>query len=247
MIAAALAARGAKLVLSSRKAEALAEMARVLPGDAHRTIPADLAEPGAAIALAAEAGEIDILIANAGLPGTGRMEELAATEVERAVGVNLEAPMLLAHALLPRMLERGAGHLVFVASLSGKAPSPRSAVYNATKFGLRGFSLGLRADLHGSGVGSSIVAPGFIREAGLFADAGAKAPPGLGTSTPEAVGAAVLRAIERDSVEVTVAPVRQRALAHLALAAPGLAVRSVSGGAAQKAAADVASGQREKR
>ena len=164
---------------------------QTLPGEGHRAIPADLAEPGAAIALAAEAGEVDVLVANAGLPGTGRMEDFAANEVERALRVNLEAPMLLAHALLPGMLERGAGHLVFVASLSGKAPSPRSAVYNATKFGLRGFSLGLRTDLRGSGVGSSIVAPGFIRDAGMFADAGAKAPPGLGTSTPEAVGAAV--------------------------------------------------------
>ena len=109
------------------------------------------------------------------------------------------------------MLERGAGHLVFVASLSGKAPSPRSAVYNATKFGLRGFSLGLRTDLKGTGVGASIVAPGFIRDAGMFADAKAKAPPGLGTSTPEAVGAAVVRAIERDSVEIAVAPPQQRA------------------------------------
>ena len=175
------------------------------------------------------------------------MEDFAATEVERALRVNLEAPMLLAHALLPGMLERGAGHLVFVASLSGKAPSPRSAVYNATKFGLRGFSLGLRTDLHGSGVGSSIVAPGFIRDAGMFADAGAKAPPGLGTSTPGAVGAAVVRVIERNSVEVTVATPQQRALAHFALAAPRLATRSVSGGAGQRAAHEVASGQTEKR
>jgi short-subunit dehydrogenase len=197
--------------------------------------------------LAAAAGEADILVANAGLPATGRIEDFSTDQVERALRVNLEAPMLLTHALLPRMLERGAGHLVFVSSLSGKAPSPRSAVYNGTKFGLRGFSLGLRTDLHGSGVGSSIVAPGFIRDAGMFADAGAKAPPGLGTSTPEAVGAAVLRAIERDSVEVAVAPPQQRALAHFALAAPRLATRSASGGTAQKAAADVASGQTEKR
>ncbi len=222
-------------------------MVEALPGGEHRAIPADLAEPGAAITLAAEAGDIDILVANAGLPATGRMEDLAANEIERALRVNLEAPMLLAHALVPRMLGRGVGHLVFVASLSGKAPSPRSAVYNATKFGLRGFSFGLRTDLHGSGVGSSIVAPGFIRDAGMFADAGARAPAGLGTSTPAAVGAAVVRAIERDSVEVTVAPPQQRALAHLALTAPRLATRGASGGSAQKAAASVASGQTGKR
>jgi short-subunit dehydrogenase len=246
-IAAALAARGATLVLSSRKAEELAQMAAELPGEGHSAVPTDLAEPGAALELAAAAGEPDILVANAGLPGTGRIEHFSPNEVERALRVNLEAPMLLANALLPGMLERRAGHLVFVASLSGKAPSPRSAVYNATKFGLRGFSLGLRTDLRGSGVGSSIVAPGFIRDAGMFADARAKAPPGLGTSTPAEVGAAVVRAIERDSVEVAVAPAQQRVLAHVALAAPRLATRSASGGTAQKAAHEVASGQTDKR
>src|SRR5680860_1474965 len=57
----------------------------------------------------------------------------------------------MARALAPAMRERGAGHLVFIASLAGKAASPRSSVYNATKFGLRGFALGLRADLLGAG------------------------------------------------------------------------------------------------
>lgn len=222
-------------------------MVSALPGDGHRAIPSDLAEPGAAIALASDAGAVDIVVANAGLPATGRMEDFAPHEVERALRVNLEAPMLLAQTLVPQMLERGSGHLVFVASLSGKAPSPRSAVYNATKFGLRGFSLGLRADLHGSEIGSSIVSPGFIREAGMFADSGSKAPPGLGTSTPEAVAAAVLRAVEQDKVEITVAPPHQRALAHLGLASPGLAVRASAGGAGQKAAAEVAAGQTDKR
>ena len=246
-IAFALAARGARLVLSSRKAAALEEMVSALPGDGHRAIAADLAEPGAALALAVDAGDIEILVANAGLPASGRMEDFTPQEVERALRVNLEAPVLLAQTLAPEMAERGSGHLVFVSSLSGKSPSPRSSVYNATKFGLRGFALGLRADLQGSAVGSSIVSPGFIRNAGMFADAGSKAPSGLGTSTPEAVGAAVVKAIEQDKVEVTVAPPHQRALAHLALASPSLAVRATAGAAGQKAAADVAAGQTDKR
>ena len=79
--------------------------------------------------------------------------------------------MLLAHELLPAMIERRSGHLLFVSSLSGKAASPRASVYNATKFGLRGFALALREDLAGdnAGVGVSLVLPGFIR-AGMFAD-----------------------------------------------------------------------------
>jgi len=241
-IAMALAQRGASLTLSGRKAEALEALAAELPGDGHRVVVADLAEPGAAEQLAADVGAVDVLVANAGLPGAGRMEDFSADEVKRALRVNLEAPMLLAQALYPAMLAKGSGHLVFVASLSGKAPSPRSAIYNATKFGLRGFALGLRSDLGPQGIGVSIVSPGFIREAGMFAEAGAKPPAGLGTSTPDAVARGTVKAIEADKVEVVVAPVQQRFLAHFGLVSPGIAVRTASGAAGQKAAAEVAAG-----
>ena len=72
----------------------------------------------------------------------------------------------------------------------------------------------------------------------MFADAGAKPPPGMGTSTPEQVGAATVKAIERNKVEVTVAPLPQRAGAHLALVSPSLSVKVQSGSAGQKAAED---------
>jgi short-subunit dehydrogenase len=241
-IARALAGRGAELVLSGRSAEALEALAAELPGGEHRVLPADLAEPGAAEKLAVEADEIDVLVANAGLPGAGWLTDFSPEQVSRALRVNLEAPMLMARALFPAMVERGSGHLVFVSSLSGKVASPRSSIYNATKFGLRGFALGLRADLAPKGVGVSLVSPGFVRDAGMFADAGAKPPPGMGTARPEQVGAATVRAIERNKVEVAVAPLAQRALSHLGLASPGIAVRAQSGSAGQKAAKAVADG-----
>jgi short-subunit dehydrogenase len=246
-IAKALADRGAGVVVSSRKADELVELAASLPGEGHRQIVADLGLEGSAERLVREAGEVDILVANAGLPATGRIDSFSEEEMSRAVRVNLEAPMRMSRELVPAMLERGDGHLVFVASLAGKAPAPRSAVYNATKFGLRGFALGLRTDLTGTPVGVSVVSPGFVREAGMFADAGAKAPPGMGTTSPEAVADAVVRAIERDKHEIAVAPRRQRALAHLGLATPGLAVRMTSSGTGQKAADELAAGQRDKR
>jgi short-subunit dehydrogenase len=246
-IAIAMAGRGASLVLSSRKADELERLAAELPGTGHRAAPADLAEPGAAEQLAAEAGEVDVLVANAGLPGTGRIEAFSAEEISRALRVNLEAPIVLARALGQRMQERSAGHMVFVASLAGKAASPRSSIYNSTKFGLRGFALALRADLAGSGIGVSLVSPGFIRDAGMFAESGVKPPPGMGTATPEAVATAVVRAIERDKLEVTVAPLRQRALAHLALASPGVNHRVMSGGTARRSADSLAEGQKGKR
>jgi len=242
----ALATRGASLVLTSRKEEALNELAASLPGE-HRVVPADLGEDGAAERLAAEAGNVDGLVANAGLPGSGRVESFSPEELKHALRVNLEAPMMLAHQLAPGMRDRGDGHLVFVTSLSGKAPTPRSAVYAATKFGLRGFALCLRADLMGTGVGVSLVAPGFIREAGMFADSGAKPPLGMGTSSPQDVGEAVAKAIERDKVEVAVAPMRTRAMAHISLASPRIAMLALRGGTASKAADRVAEGQSGKR
>jgi short-subunit dehydrogenase len=246
-IAAALAERGAVLTLSSRKETELESLASELPGSGHTVAPADLAEDGAAERLAEEAGEVDVLVANAGLPGTGRLDGFSAEQVRRALRVNLEAPMLMARALLPGMRERGSGHLLFVASLAGKSASPRSSVYNATKFGLRGFALALRADTAGTGVCVSLVSPGFIRDAGMFAESNAKAPPGLGTSTPERVADAVVRAVERNRVEIAVAPLHQRALAHFSLATPAFTSRIMAGGAARKSADALADGQREKR
>ena len=241
-IAHSLAARGAVLALSARSREALEAMAAELPGSGHSVLPADLAEPDAAERLAAEAAGTEILVANAGLPGAGKVDEFSAEEVKRALRVNLEAPMLLARALYPAMLEAGSGQLVFVASLSGKAASPRSSIYNATKFGLRGFALGLRSDLNPRGVGVSIVSPGFIRDAGMFADAGSKPPPGMGTATPRQVGEATAKAIEKNKVEVTIAPLPQRFGAHLALVSPSLSVKVQSGSAGQKAAEAIAEG-----
>lgn len=246
-IAAALAERGARLILSGRKAEALEAMAAELPGEGHSTFPSDLAEPGAAEKLAAEVGAVDILIANAGLPGTGRLPDYSPEQLTGTLRVNLEAPILLARALEPAMLEKGSGHMVFISSLSGKSATPLSSIYNATKFGLRGFALGLRADLDPQGIGVSIVSPGTIREAGMYSDSGAPPIPGLGTGTPRQVATAVVKAIEKNKVEVTVAPPQQRFLAHFALASPGLSVKIASGDAGQKAAAAVAEGQSDKR
>jgi short-subunit dehydrogenase len=246
-IATALADRGASLILSARKAEALEQMAAELPGSEHRIVPADLAEPGAAEQLAAAVDDVDVLVANAGLPATGRLPEFSSEEMVCALRVNLEAPMLLARALEPGMVERGVGHMVFISSLSGKSATPLSSVYNATKFGLRGFALGLRADLDPVGIGVSLVSPGTIREAGMYADSGADPIPGLGTGSPQQVAAAVLSAIEKNRTEVTVAPIQQRFLAHFALTSPGIAVKIASGGAGQKAAANVAAGQADKR
>jgi short-subunit dehydrogenase len=224
-IAEALAARGATLVLSSRKPDELDALARALPGDRHRRIVRDLAEPAAAEELAAEAGAVDALVANAGLGANGRIDKFEPERIELVVRVNLEAPIRLARALAPAMRERGSGQMVFVSSLAGKAATANGALYTATKAGLRGFALSLRQDLARDGVGVSVVCPGFIREAGLFADSGRTPPMNLGTSAPREVGDAVVTAIERNRPEIDVAPRRQRLLANFVGRHPHLIAR----------------------
>jgi short-subunit dehydrogenase len=217
-IARGLHARGAILTLSGRRAEVLEPLAAEVGG---RVIVSDLAEADAPARLLAEAGEIDVLVANAGLPGSGRLNSFTPEEIDRALDVNLRAPMLLAHGLTEAMVARGRGHLLFMSSLSGRAASPGTSVYAATKFGLRGFALALREDLAPTGVGVSVILPGFIRDAGMFADSGAKLPPFVGTKRPEDVARAVVKAIEANRAELDVAPLPLRAGAHLAALAPG--------------------------
>lgn len=224
-IAESLARRGATVLLSGRRAEDLDQLARDLPGEGHRRIVSDLAESGAADALVQEAGDVDVLIANAGLGANGSIEDFSAEDIERVVRVNLEAPMRTARALVPAMRARGAGHMVFVSSLAGKAATAKTALYTATKAGLRGFAIALRQDLARDGVGVSIVCPGFVRDAGMFADSGRTPPMNLGTTTPEAVAEATVAAIERNRPEVDIAPLRQRLLANFAGRRPHLAAR----------------------
>jgi short-subunit dehydrogenase len=224
----------------------LEKLAGSLPGVGHATVVSDLAEEGAALALLEQAGDIDVLVANAALPASGRLEGFSQHEIGRALRVNLESPIRMTRELLPGWVERGSGHLVFISSISGFASTPRASLYAATKFGLRGFALNLREDLRGSGVGVSVITPGAIGEAGMFADSGAPPPPGLGTGTPEQVANAVVHAIERDKSEISVAPVRQRVLARVAMMAPEFFGR-LAGSTAAKAADSIAAGQRDKR
>jgi len=217
----ALYARGARLVLTARRTDALEALAGELGGA--EVVPADLSGPEERAALVERAGAVDVFVANAGLPASGRVADFGEEELDRALDVNLRAPLQLARALVPGMVERGAGHLVFVASLHGKTTSPGSAVYSATKFGLRGFAQGLRQDLHGTGVGVSAVFPAFVRDAGLFADTGVELPAWVRTVTPEDVARAVVRGIERGRGEIDVAPLDLRAGTLVAQVAPRFA------------------------
>ena len=226
-VTAELAAAGARLLLSGPQPEELESLAADFGSRARVTTQvADLASPAQVVRLAEAAGEVDILVACSGLPAFGSVLEYTPEQLDRALMVNLRAPMALARLLAPRMLAAGRGHLAFVGSVSGKAAHPCASLYNAAKFGLRGFALGLRQDLHGTGVGVSVVQPAVVRDAGMFASSGATAPGLVRTVSPGQVAAAIVRAVERDRAEVNVAPVEQRLLLAVAGQFPGLAERT---------------------
>jgi short-subunit dehydrogenase len=245
-IARDLHGRGASLLLSGRNVAGLEALAEEL-GARAEPVPADLSRREDVDALARRASGADVLVANAALPASGPLDGFSSEEIDRALDVNLRAPVQLARALVPAMVERGAGHLVLISSFSGKVATSGSSLYSATKFGLRGFASGLRQDLLGTGVGVTTVFPGLIREAGMFADTGLEVPRLAGSRTPHDVAAAVVRGIEKDVAEIDVAPLAARVSARVSGAAPGLvAALGRRLGSAQVAAA-IAERQRDKR
>lgn len=239
----ALAGRGASVIVTGRRVDELEALAAEIGG---RAIAVDLSAADGPERLVAAAGHVDVLVANAALSQAGEITALSPAQVDELLAVNLRAPLMLARLLAEPMAARRSGQLVFVSSLQGKSASPLSALYTATKFGLRGFSLSLRLDLADHGVGVSCVSPGFVSGAGMFADSGAPLPPGIRPVSPEVVAAAIILAIERNRAEVDAAPLELRIGARLAGVAPGLAA-AVSKRVGTSIARSVEQGHAERR
>jgi short-subunit dehydrogenase len=154
-IASRLHAEGVSLVLSGRDKATLEGLsARLAPA---RFVVADLSRQDEVEGLANAAGQVDVLVANAGIPASGELVSFSVADIDRTLNVNLRSPMVLARLLVPGMVSRGTGHIVFMASIHGKLPAALVSVYNATKFGLRGFGLALGQELRGTGVGVSVI------------------------------------------------------------------------------------------
>src|SRR5437016_12563913 len=198
-IATRLHDEGASLVLSARHADALERVALEL--DPARVVVADLTRRDEVERLADAAGEIDVLVANAGIPASGELVSFSVDQIDRAIDVNLRSAMILANRLVPRMLARTSGPVVLIASMHSKMPAALVSVYNATKFGLRGFGLALRQELRGTGVGVSVInRPGTsTSRRGTFGCCLLRMPPGrpLPRSRTRALRESV-RAVARD-------------------------------------------------
>jgi short-subunit dehydrogenase len=209
---------GVKLILTARRRAELDALARELVGS--RVVTADLSRRGEVEWLAGAAGEVDILIANAGVSASGPLLDFEVEDIDIALEVNLRAPIVLSRLLLPGMLERGSGHVVLMASMAGQIPARNSSIYSSTKFGLRGFGHSVRDELRGTGVGVSLVSPSYVRDARI---PGAGAPDM--TVRPDHVAEACLRAILEDRAEITVAPFYARLGGVLGQALPAVATR----------------------
>jgi short-subunit dehydrogenase len=158
-----LSRQGAKVILHGRDEQALAGLAESLDGVA---LPGELALPAQVDRVAEEAvrayGRVDILVNNAGAGWAGPFGEMPGSDLDRLVAVNLAAPLRLTRALLPGMLERGTGFLMFVTSIAGRTGVAGEAVYSATKSGLDAFAESLRFELRGTGVGVGVLVPGVV-------------------------------------------------------------------------------------
>ncbi len=161
-IAQAFAARGATLGLVARDGQALEELARELPGDGHAALAGDVADADSIAAAIAEFGDVDVLVANAGITHYRPFAELPLDEARQMNDVNWLGTIHTVHAALPRMLERRRGHLVIVSSGGGVRGFPHAAVYNGTKAAQRCFAEALRHELHDTGVSVTTVYPGEI-------------------------------------------------------------------------------------
>jgi short-subunit dehydrogenase len=234
-IARAFAKAGARVALVARDAEALARVAEAIVGEGGQAfaLAADLSDVRAYPQLIDRAvqqlGTVDILVNNAALEANSAFVEYPAADVEQMLRIDLLAPMLLTQAVLPRMLAARSGHVVNIASLAGHSPTAFDVTYSAAKSGLIRFSHSLRAELKDQGVGVSVVSPGFISDAGMYAtksaETGRSAPKLVGTSTPAQVAAGVIRAIERNRAEVIVNPGPIRLLMALSAYFPELPAR----------------------
>lgn len=150
------------------------------------------------------AGSVDILINNAAIEKYQPFQNYSSLDLQCILATNLVAAMELTRLLLPQMIQKGSGHIVNIASLAGKKGTPYNSIYSASKAGLLMWADSVRQELVGTGVGISVLCPGYISQRGMSVDTGVPIPKLAGTSTPDDLAIAVIKAIERNKAELIV-------------------------------------------
>ena len=209
-VAEAFAGAGATVAVAARSEELLRKLAAELGGTAH---PTDLLDPSQATTLVQrvedEAGPVDVLVNNAGIGAAGPLWGRSAEEIEQTVRLNLAVPLELSRQAIPRMLRRGGGHIVNVASLAAVASVPGMTDYAGTKAGLAHASSALRLELKGLPIGVTTVLVGGVPTDMLTEGEAAYVPfhkafvrlrrTQLVPDTPiETLAAAIVRGVEKD-------------------------------------------------
>lgn len=233
-IARRLAREGMDVAISGRREEALRKLQPEIEalGVRCEAVPVDLSDrsslPGLLERTQAALGPIDLLVNNAGIETIGAFTAHAPEELTESVEVNLVAPMLLSRLVLPSMLQRGRGHIVFMSSVAGKIGPAYNEPYAASKAGLIALTQSLRAEYIDAPVGFSVVCPGFIAGDGMYqrmAEQGHRSNRLMGETSIEKITEAVLRAIVKDIPEVVESGTPLRPMLAVQQLAPGIAER----------------------
>ena len=206
-LARSLAKRGVTVGLVARRRERLEEVladCRTNAADS-RIWPTDLGDLERAERVALEAwdafGHVDVLVNNAGIPKRRHVTELSYDEVEEVMRVNFLSPTRMTLALLPKMLERGAGSIVNVSSVAGRLGNPRESAYCASKFALCGWSEAMAVDLWDTPIEIRLINPGAI-DTEIWDLPGEDAPIYEGEKEPpEGIAEGIVAAIEGDAFE----------------------------------------------
>jgi len=180
-IAISCARAGHRVALAARRIDRIEDLARRIdrPLDT-LALQTDMKNPEDIFRMAAatleEFGRIDALIANAGVGHGGPFATSSEQQMLEQLDVNLLGVMRCVHQVLPTMIARGSGHILTVASVAAEIPSPRGAVYAATKAGVLAFSEGLRREVRANGIHVTTIIPGFVRSE-MTADVPIEMPP----------------------------------------------------------------------
>ncbi len=201
-----LAARGATLAVTARRADRLDDLLATLPGEGHVALPFDLADPEAVDGFVADVeaaiGPLDVVVHNAGMPKRRHVTALAYDEVVGAMALNYCPPVRMTLATLPGMLDRGRGCQLYVSSLGGRLGIGTEAAYCGTKFALAGWAEAIAVDLWDTPVDVRLVLPGAV-ESEIWDQPGNDPPLYDGPLEPAStLGQAIADAIEGDTFEV---------------------------------------------
>ena len=232
-LALGLAREGAAVYLLDRNEAGLAAVAHEVRsrGCEARTAICDVSRgeqiSGAVETLLHRWGELDILVNNVGVAYYGPTLTMPAEQWERLLAINLHAPIQFTRELLPTLATRPEAHIVNVSSICGLISGGRFLAYHVTKFGLVGFSEGLRLEFARQGVGVTTLCPGPVLT-DLYASAPCghvgrqtPTPPRWLSTTPERCAAKAIRAIYHNRGLVLVTPLAYL-LYYLRRFAPGL-------------------------